>query len=83
MKITEALADHSIAAVRRRKWANPNDRLQLPPVVPSSRDGTPSRGVWGKLIGFDGVQVTETNVLCLPAMLGGDDWEAWTAPNDR
>jgi hypothetical protein len=73
MKLSDLLEDHSVAAVRKKKWALPN-RLELPPIINGHR------GPWAKLHAFDGVDQVETPLLMMTCMDDADDWEAWITP---
>lgn len=75
MKFDDLMNDHSVAAVRKERWANKNDRLVLPPVI----DG--QRAIWCKLIGHDGVDPeSKRDLLVTHCRDNDDDWEVWEKP---
>jgi hypothetical protein len=71
MRFDDLIADHSVAAIRKTKWANKEDRLELPKVI----EGV--RGPWCALIAFDGFSVEETQMLDVLCRDDDDDWEPW------
>jgi hypothetical protein len=76
MKFSDLMADHSVRAVRLKRWASPDDYLELPVIVKGSR--TP----WCYLVGFNGREMTRSPMLFFQCDDGSDDWLEHKLPDD-
>lgn len=72
MKFSEAMSNPDVTTIRKTYWDNPEDRVNLPPILPNG-----IRGLWATLDADDGLQRLQTDVLAMTLDDGSDDWEVW------